>query len=88
MHDDVAHVAVHEHFAGLLPDDPVWGKGAIRTPNPGQLWMLLVTEPVEEPWIALAHSSGPLPVDIEAQSFSAVMDVLSAASPDPTNSHW
>lgn len=34
VHDDVAHVAVHEHLAGLLPDDPVWGKAAVRTANP------------------------------------------------------
>ena len=65
VHDDVADVAVHEHGAGRLRDDPVGRQAAVGAADPQQLGALLILQPVEEERVRAAHPLRPFAIRVE-----------------------
>jgi hypothetical protein len=62
VHDNVGHVAVHEHLAGGQAHDLVGRHAAVRAPDPQVVGPLLSGQPGEEIRILPGHVVGPAAV--------------------------
>jgi len=62
VHDDVGHVAVHEHFARVQPRDLVGRHAAVGTADPHVARVLLLRQASEEPGVARVGGGRPAAV--------------------------
>ena len=65
MHDEVGHVAVHEHLAGVGAGDLVGGNAAVRATDPEIARRLLRGQAREEARVALGDLCGPAAISAQ-----------------------
>ena len=65
VHDEVRHVTVHEHLAGIGAGDLVGRHAAVGAPDPQVARCLLCRQAAEEPGVAPDHVGRPQAVPLE-----------------------